>query len=119
MASRPLRIPGRVVSVKLHPQEVPAARVHALRNVQTQRKSTVPRPPHAERVSRVGLGLGTRLFTCVAALLHMYIGGIIRDMNAHVHETSIVWVAMAITMVTVTFVKGALICVAIPPAKLT
>ena len=29
MASRPLRIPGRVVSVKLHPQEVPAARGHA------------------------------------------------------------------------------------------
>ena len=42
MASRPLRIPGRVVSVKLHPQEVPAARGHAIRNVQTQRKSTVP-----------------------------------------------------------------------------
>ena len=41
MASRPLRIPGLVVSVKLHPQKVPAARGHAIRNVQTQRKSTV------------------------------------------------------------------------------
>ena len=38
MASRPMHIPGRVVSVKLHPQKVPAARGHAIRNVQTQRK---------------------------------------------------------------------------------
>ena len=41
MASRLLRIQGRAISVKLHPQKVLAAHGHAMRNVQTQLQSTV------------------------------------------------------------------------------
>ena len=36
MASRLLRIQGRAISVKLHPQKVLAAHGHAMCNVQTQ-----------------------------------------------------------------------------------
>ena len=42
MATRLLRIQGRAISMKLHPQKVLAAHGHAMRNVQTQLQSTVP-----------------------------------------------------------------------------
>ena len=58
-ASRLLRKPGRVVSVKLRSQKVSAARGHAIRNVQTQRKSTVDIESELPQAKRVRFEEGT------------------------------------------------------------
>ena len=73
MASRPLRIPGHVVSVKLHPQKVPAARGHAIRHVQTQWKSTVA--ARLDTFVSVYISrhcIHTFLCTCVYNVYNMY-----------------------------------------------